>query len=366
MKKNRLAIIGTNGLPGRYGGWDQLLEHLTKSLNEEYEVIVYSSNVGRSEILSEYNGCKIKTLSLNANGWQSILYDGLTLFHSAFARYENTLVLGTSGCIFFPLIRLISKNLILNPDGAEWQRGKWNSITKKYLKFSELLGVNYADVVIADNLVIKEYIKSNYKIDSILIEYGGDHVVKVPMSKLTEDKYCIRPGNYSFKVCRIVPENNLDIILNAFRKSDQVLVVVGNWNFSEYGRDLKRRYSVFNNLKLIDPIYDQLTLDELRGNCKFYIHGHSVGGTNPSLVEAMSLGLCCIVYDVNYNRETTNNAAVYFKNEVELLCAIEELELDASAIDEKCINLKREANRRYKWDRIVAEYRKLFISNFNE
>ena len=127
MKK--IAIIGTNGLPGRYGGWDQLLEHLTLSLNSDYEVIVYTSSYNAVKDLKEYNGAKLKIIPLKANGIQSILYDGLSMFHAAW-YYDSLLILGTSGCIFLPIIRLFRKNIILNPDGAEWKRGKWNPFVK--------------------------------------------------------------------------------------------------------------------------------------------------------------------------------------------------------------------------------------------
>ena len=151
MKK--LAIIGTNGLPGRYGGWDQLLNHLTISLSEKYEIVVYTSSHNAIKGLKKYNGANLRVIPLKANGAQSVLYDGVSLLDASF-KYDILLVLGTSGCIFLPIIKLFSKKIILNPDGAEWKRGKWNFLIKSFLKFSEKLGVKFADIVVADNVII--------------------------------------------------------------------------------------------------------------------------------------------------------------------------------------------------------------------
>lgn len=355
----RIAIIGTNGLPGRYGGWDQLLNHLTTSLSGKYEIIVYTSSYNAVKGLKEYNGAKLTIVPLKANGFQSVLYDGVSMF-DACLKYDILLVLGTSGCIFLPFMKLFNKQIILNPDGAEWKRGKWSNAVKSFLKLSEKLGVKFSNIVVADNVVIQKYIKENYDKDSVLIEYGGDHVINQPLSKETERKYEIEEKKYAFKVCRIEPENNIDLILEAFKEEKLKLILIGNWAFSKYGIDLKEKYKPFINLILLDPIYDQQTLDELRSNCGIYIHGHSVGGTNPSLVEAMNLGLCCAVFDVDYNRETTENAALYFSSIKDLKNVVADF-LD-NKIESESIgsNLKSIAVRRYKWESIVEKYDQLF------
>lgn len=353
MKK--IAIIGTNGLPGRYGGWDQLLEHLTLSLTSDFEVIVYTSSHNAVKGLNVYNGAKLKIIPLKANGYQSILYDGLSMFHAAL-YYDTLLVLGTSGCVFLPIIKLFRKKIILNPDGAEWKRGKWNSFVKWFLKKSEDIGIKFSDIVIADNKIIQDYIYSEYNINSHLIAYGGDNAKFVALTNETKEKYEISEGSYAFKVCRIEPENNIDLILEAFKDLNYKLILIGNWNFSSYGFNLRLKYSKCKNLLLLDPIYHQETLDELRSNCGIYIHGHSVGGTNPSLVEAMNLGLCCVVFDVDYNKETTEGKALYFKNSNELKSLVVEIfekNLDVSEIREDMVSISK---KRYTWYQIISQY----------
>ncbi|MFV8366702.1 DUF1972 domain-containing protein [Flavobacterium sp. XS1P27] len=358
MKK--IAIIGTNGLPGRYGGWDQLLNHLTSTLRSEYEITVYTSSFNAVKGLKTFNGAKLRIIPLKANGIQSILYDGVSMIDACY-KSDIMLILGTSGCVFLPFVKPFSKKIILNPDGAEWKRGKWNSFVKSFLKLSEKLGVKFSDVVVSDNVKIQEYIKNEYSKDSELIEYGGDNAKAVVLRNETAKKYNIEAKKYAFKVCRIEPENNIDLILEAFKDAKLKLIIIGNWNFSQYGMDLKKKYSQYENLMLLDPIYEQSILDELRSNCGIYVHGHSVGGTNPSLVEAMNLELCCVVYNVDYNIETTENEAIYFNNSNDLKGIIQQFlngEMNSELVGKK---LKSIALRRYTWVDIVKKYEQLFV-----
>lgn len=360
--KKTVAIIGTNGLPGRYGGWDQLLNHLTIQLRDRFCFVVYTSSYNAEKGVKEVNGARLKIIKLKANGVQSIPYDIVSMIHAVFIC-DVLLILGTSGCIFLPVIKLFGKKIILNPDGAEWKRGKWGKPAQWFLKVSEKFGVKYSDIVITDNKIIQDYVFSTYGRKSELIEYGGDNANYVPVGEETLKKYGIEKNKYAFKVCRIEPENNIDMILEAFKASQLKLILIGNWNFSAYGKNLREKYKEFENLLLLDPIYDQQQLDELRGNCGLYIHGHSVGGTNPSLVEAMNLGLFCVVYNVNYNIETTENCAIYFNSKEELqktLTSYSENKIDTEYYKNKMHTI---AKRRYLWQIITEKYAQLFVKS---
>ena len=162
---------------------------------------------------------------------------------------------------------------------------------------------------------------------------------------------------YSFTVCRIEPENNIHLILKVFADYKKLkLVIVGNWAYSKYGRDLKKEYSNYVNIVLLDPIYDQRILNTIRSNCFAYIHGHSAGGTNPSLVEAMYLRLAVVAYKVSFNIETTNNKALYFNNKNELTEILERLEKDHNLVGKIKNNMKEIANRKYVWKIIADKY----------
>lgn len=355
--RKKVAIIGTAGVPARYGGFETLAHHLVDQLNDEFDLHVYAStkNYQKNERVRTWNGATIHYLPFSANGITSVLYDILSILHAVF--YADTLViLGVSGGVFIPFVKLFTrKKIIVNIDGLEWRRAKWSKLAKRFLKFSERLAVRFSHADITDNLAIKKYTATYYKKVSYLIAYGGDHVISVDLNAEDKEKYPFLKEPYAFKVARIEPENNVELILKSFSRTDYRLVIVGNWDSSEYGAKLKQEYGGFKNITILDPIYDQLELDKLRSNCKIYVHGHSAGGTNPSLVEAMYLGLPIFAYDVSFNRETTDQRAVYFSSEEELKELINNVELvDLPKVSNA---MKELATARYRWDVIANEYR---------
>jgi hypothetical protein len=357
MNNKTIAIIGTNGLPGKYGGWDQLVNNLTLKLGDDFNFIVYTGKTKESEKIKKFNNASLRYINLSPNGFQSIFYDFISMV-DAINKSNIYFVCGISGAIFFPFFRLLNKKIILNPDGIEWKRKKFSLLAKIFLFLSEIIGLLFSSKIISDNVKIQEYIKKRYNLNSDLIEYGGDHVISnTNLSSDLSKKYNIVKDNYAFKVCRIEPENNIQLILSAFSNSNFKLVIIGNWDNSLFGINLKSEYAKFENIIILDPIYDQNILDQFRANCKIYIHGHSVGGTNPSLVEAMNLGLCVFSYDVIYNRETTENKAFYFSNKEDLIQLINNPNLNIKKCSIEMFNI---AKRRYSWKIICDKYFQAF------
>ncbi len=355
----KIAIIGTVGIPAKYGGFETLTEYLTRNLADNYDMTVFCSAKSYEKKLERYNSAKLQYIDLHANGIQSIPYDIISIFKSL--KFADTLViLGVSGCIVLPFVRVFSKKrIIVNIDGLEWKREKWEKGAKCFLKFSEKLAVKYADVVVSDNKVIQEYVFNEYGVKSELIAYGADHVTKELLSDDTKAKYSFLNAKYTFKVCRIEPENNVHLILEAFSEYNELnIVMIGNWANSDYGKELKEKYNSFKNIFLLGPIYDQNILNQIRSNCYVYMHGHSAGGTNPSLVEAMYLGLPIFAFGVEYNKETTQNQAKYFNDKNELLFLLKNIddeELKSIANDMLIV-----AKENYTWEKISQEYSKLF------
>lgn len=359
MSKNlSLAIIGTAGIPSKYGGFETLTEYLTQILTEKLDITVYCSANNYKHKKDHHNNARLKYIKLNANGIHSIPYDIISLFKAARTN-EEILILGVSGCIILPVFRLFypKKKLIINIDGLEHRREKWKKSIQKFLKLSERLAVKHCDTVVSDNKAIQKYVSEEYNKKSVLIAYGGDHTKEMPLSQSIIRQYNI-PESYAFKVCRIEPENNIHLILDAFADSPLPLIIIGNWNNSLYGTKLKEEYSSNSSIILLDPIYEQNTLDQIRSNCRVYIHGHSAGGTNPSLVEAMSLGLPAFAFDVSYNRETTFNSAKYFKDAGELRILLNSLE--ATDLQNIAQSMRQIANDNYTWGKISMQYLKLF------
>lgn len=356
--RKKVAVIGIVGLPGKYGGFETLIEYITRELNNDFAFTIYCSSKSYSKKVMSYNNCKLHYIYQEANGISSIAYDIKSMIHAL--KYADVfLILGISGCIFLPFIKLFTrKKIIVNIDGLEWKRAKWGKVAKRFLKFSETLAVKYAHTVIADNNVIKDYVAQTYRKKAHLIAYGGDHCSARSLSLKTLKKYPFLNAKYAFKVCRIEPENNVHLILEAFSEYTMLnVVIVGNWNNSPYGKLLKSQYDSFENIYLLDPIYDQIILNQLRSNCYLYIHGHSAGGTNPSLVEAMWLGLCIIAYDIGYNKETTANKARYFSEKSDLISQLKSI--SKTEISIISVEMKRIAKEMYTWSVISDKYRRL-------
>lgn len=353
----RVAIIGTQGVPANYGGFETLVENIIgEHCSDSIEYIVYCSAKDMPQRLDEYKGAKLKYINWRANGVQSVFYD-ITAMIRSIRGYDTILVLGVSGCTFLPIFKLLSRaKVIVNIDGLEHRRDKWTRSVRKFLLLSEVAAVKNAHTIIADNKGIADYVTWRYKKDAKLIAYGGDHALRnVAQEKQNEilSTYGLVKNAYSISVCRIEPENNCHITIDAFAKSGKPLVFVGNWQRNEYSRRLKERYGNCSNIKLIDSIYDLDILYTLRSNARCYIHGHSAGGTNPSLVEAMFLGRPILAYDVVYNRETTYQKAYYWQNSEQLQQLVERNDLTGN-------NTMLVAQQHYTWASISKQYEELY------
>ena len=354
MKK--INIIGTVGVPACYGGFESLVENMLDYTPEDVEYTVFCTSQKYETKLESYKGAKLKYLDLDANGMDSIMYDYKSMKMSLDA--DIMLVLGVSGCMFLPFIRRKFKGkIITNIDGLEWKRDKWNPLAKWLLHYSEKQAVKYSDVVIGDNKGITDYVKETYKKDAVLIAYGGDHVTKVQDDSLYE-KYPYMKHPYAVTVCRIEPENNVHKIIEAFsRIPEKQLVIVGNWKNSEYGTNLKEQFSKFENIHLLDPIYESHEINWIRSNASLYVHGHSAGGTNPSLVEAMNFGLPILAFDCVYNRATTQDECLYWSTEEDIIDLVNNLE---SKFDAIAIKMKELGAKEYAWENIAKQYNDLY------
>lgn len=366
MENNRIAIIGTVGLPAKYGGFETLAEHLVTELSDQYRFTVYCSGkkYRKEERVKNFYGAQLKYIPLDANGIQSIPYDTISILH-ALRKNDVLLILGVAGAWILPFIRLFTrKKIIISIDGIEWKRDKWPVLAKLFLWWSEKIAVRFSHVDISDNESIQDYTAFRYKTLSRVIEYGADHTLRVVPTTVDFQKYPFLKESYAVKVCRIEPENNVHMVLEAFSLLKQrTLVMVGNWNNSDYGRKLKNDYGTHPNIVLLDPIYDQREIDLIRGNATIYIHGHSAGGTNPSLVEAMYLGLPVLAFKVSYNITTTEAKALYFSSVGELeslLNTTKPENLIKIANDMKII-----ATRRYTWRYIARQYDLLIKEAFH-
>lgn len=354
LKKRKIAIIGTVGIPANYGGFETLAENLARyhqHTNNSSSLTVWCSSKGLRDKPDHYLSASLRYINLNANGLQSIPYDILSLLQVILMRHDRVLILGVSGALFIPFVRMFSRTIIItNIDGIEWRRSKWGKMAKAFLRLSEAVAVKFSHEIISDNEAITQYVEQQYKIKSHTIAYGGDHALDKSEEQINYDL----PDDYSLALCRIEPENNVHVILEAFSNSSKNIVFIGNWENSDYGMSLRAKYEKFSNICMLNPIYDTKVLYYIRSRTSNYIHGHSAGGTNPSLVEMMHFGIPVIAFDCSFNKHSTENRALYFDSS-EALCSILD-KIDDSIAAEIGTKMLAIAKEKYTWNVIGRKY----------
>jgi glycosyltransferase involved in cell wall biosynthesis len=357
MKK--VAIVRTAGLPANYGGFETLAENLVKHLAGRYEFVVYCKRTARAQRLTEFCGARLIYIPFHSNGWQSPLYDIVSLLH-AFATADVVLYLGPVVGYVLPLNRLFAKNLVVNFGGLnEWEREKLSAMEKRYMLMSCSLAAHSATSNIADNFVLQGNIEKTFRAKSVVVRYGGDHT-SIPADDLElRELYPFVQETYFVSVARAQIDNNLHLVIEAFKNvPDKKLVLISNWSTSEYGRELFEKNQNIDNVMLLPAIYNLRHLDYIRSRAVAYIHSHSYCGTAPSLVEAICLGLPIISWDVPTNRETTRERALFFNSQESLqkvICTA--AQSDLNAVREA---LRPLASEEYTWDRVCRGYSNLF------
>ncbi len=357
--KKKLFIIGCTGVPARYGGFETFAENIALELSESLDVsVICSSKLYTSdERIANWNGINRIFYSVYPNGLSSIVYDLKGLLR-AIKEADHILLLGVGSGLFLPLLpSLRRKNLLIHIDGIEWKRLKWNLVEKIYLRIGFWFSLRYAKTIILDNKALNDYVPDTFRKKTVTLNYGGNHLpATVKFPGVTSE------FSYALVIARAEPENNLHLILRIFEQLQNLrLIIISNWNNNRYGKKLYRRYSGVKNIQLIDAIYDAYKLHQFRMNCTLYIHGHSVGGTNPSLVEAMYAGVPIIAFDNEFNRITTNNLAIYFKTIKDLEYIIHHS--NQLKLSESAGKMKRYAMQNYTWDKTARKMMKMIDSD---
>lgn len=380
-----IFIIGSKGIPSNYGGFETFVEKLTgnrKSNSIRYHISCLSDN--NSEFI--YNNARCFNIKVpNVGAAKAVCYDILSLKRTIQYIKDNSVenaVVYILACRIGPFIKHYKKKLdklgikmYVNPDGHEWKRAKWNKLIKRYWKISEKLMVKNADLLICDSKNIEKYIIEEYREynpKTIFIAYGSDlSSEKLSMSNsIVQDWYNekrIVEKEYYLIVGRFVPENNYEIIIKEFMKSDtkKDLVIITNVEKNKFYNKLRVQtgFECDKRIKFVGTVYNQQLLKKIRENAYGYIHGHEVGGTNPSLLEALATTDLNILLDVGFNREVAEDSSYYFvKSEGNLRKIISYLD-SISEIDiaQKSKRAKMRIKMNYTWDKIVQEYETLFL-----
>lgn len=356
----KIAILGTRGVPNHYGGFEQFAEFFSVYLVEKgHEVYVYNSHNHpyQEKTFHGVNIIHCNDPEHKMGTFGQFLYDYNCIMDSRKRDFDIILQLGyTSNSIWFFL--LPKKPLIItNMDGLEWKRSKYNRPVRQFLKFAERLAAISSDYLVADSLGIQKFLKKQYKKDSEYIAYGAYPFESPDASVLKE--YDVETGAFNMLMARFEPENNLDMILQGVVKSgDKTTFLVIGKHQTKYGEYLKNKFAAYPNIRFTGGIYNLAHLNNLRYYSKLYFHGHSVGGTNPSLLEAMASNALICAHDNDFNRGVLGENGFYFGNPDQVAHLLKSVQ--------KSDNLQRLANNlqdiktNFNWDKINGDYLRYF------
>ncbi len=376
-------IVGSKGIPGAYGGYETFVDRLTEchEKNQEIRYHVACKSGGDGEF--EYHGARCFEVGVPDVGpAQAIWYDVAALSRCLSYIEENNIehpIVYVLACRIGPFckhfhkrIKELGGKLYVNPDGHEWARAKWSAPVRHYWKISESLMVRNCDLVVCDSKTIERYIHDEYgDIATTYISYGADS----RRSTLSDDdpkwvswlqEKSLTPGSYYLVVGRFVPENNYETMIHEFMisnsKRDFVLVTNVNDSFLD---ELEKRTHFRSDprIKFVGTVYDRELLMKVRENARAYLHGHEVGGTNPSLLEALGSTSLNLLLDVGFNREVAESAALYWTKEPgNLASLIKQADaMDDGEISALGLAAKTRIDEAYGWQFIASEYRDLFL-----
>ena len=377
-------IIGSKGIPARYGGFETFVEKLTEQQVSK-EIKYHVSCLANDTREFEHNGARCFNVNVpNIGPAKAVYYDIMAL--RACIKYikENNIknpIVYILACRIGPFIGFYKKQLkklggtlFVNPDGHEWKRGKWNAAIRQYWKISEKLMVKHADLLVCDSLNIEKYIKEDYKQynpKTTFIAYGAD----VEKSILADDdqkliswykEKGVSTKEYYLVVGRFVPENNYETMITEFMKSKtkKDFVLITNVEQNKFYNQLREKtgFDKDSRIKFVGTVYDQELLKKIRENAYGYFHGHEVGGTNPSLLEALATTDLNLLLDVGFNREVGRDGAVYFNKENGNLAKLIDNELDSQKIKRLGVKARERINEEYSWGKIVSKYENLLLS----
>jgi len=358
----KVAILGTRGIPNQYGGFEQFAEYVSVGLVEKgCDVTVYNTHLHKYN-KKKYRGVKIITKYSPENRIGSaanFIYDYLCLRDALKKKFDIIYEAGYQSVAISYLLLPIKRSVIVtNMDGLEWKRSKWNSFVKRLTKKFEGIAVRKSHHLISDNEGIRQYFLKEYNKESYLIEYGANPVNNLLPDK-TLKKFDIVKRKYFLIIARLEPENNIEMVLDGYRLSEMTLpfIIIGNVN-TPYGAYLKNRYAENKQIRFIGAVYDKDQLDILRNSCCYYFHGHSVGGTNPSLLEAMAAQSAIVAHDNPFNRDVLEENAVYFKDSSCITTLLKKTE--NQFYKEMIENNLLKINNYYTWDNIIKKHITLF------
>ena len=389
--RKHVFIIGSKGIPAAYGGFETFVEKLTEYRRDERILYhVARMDTENRKLRYEYNGAYCFNVKVPNIGPAKAVYYDLAALDQCISycekhSYIREPIFYVLACRIGPFINRYKKRiqklggkLFVNPDGHEWKRSKWSAPVRKYWKISEQGMVKHADLLVCDSVNIEKYIKKEYrryKPRTIFLAYGSD----LTASTLDDhsDKFCswlrekrLEPGKYYLIVGRFVPENNFETMIREFMCSDTernlAIITTKNERFFDQ-LEKKLHFSRDTRIRFVGTVYDDMLLKKIREEAFAYLHGHEVGGTNPSLLEALGSTKINLLLNVGFNKEVGRDSCLYWTKEAgNLATLIHQIErMTGQQIDEMGEKAKERIRSSYSWRNIVDRYENLFITEEN-
>jgi rhamnosyltransferase len=374
----KIAIIGCRGIPAKYGGFETFAQGLTENLVKNgYDVTVSCEYEPLESRKEDYNGAKLDYFPVKPpkNYFLRKVYENLSDIYFLIKlsrKHQLIYFLGieVGMFLFIPKIFNRQSQVLVNIDGVMWQRSKFNLLERWLLKINHDLATLFADNVIVDAQAMKNYVDEKYLNKTTYLSYGIDIPKRITWNSdilellKADTSIKISPGNYYLVVARLEPENNIHTIIDAFTQSeiDIPLLVVGDFTSEDYKGEIESiaKDCAKPGVVFLGSIYNQKLLNMLRQNCCAYIHGHSVGGTNPSLLEAAISRNIIMAHDNPFNREVCGTSAVYFKNEIDLSRKIKSVYKHRQSYLKLKDDVYHRVKNNYLWEKITAGYLSLF------
>lgn len=361
----RIGIIGTRGIPNAYGGFEQFAEHFAVRMAKKgYDVSVYASH-NHPYIATQYKNVKLISCydpeyMLGTAG--QFIYDFNCIRDSRNRNFDVILQLGYTSSTVWSWLYPKDAILVTNMDGLEWKREKYSKPVRYFLRYAEKWGVRFSDHLIADSKGIQEYLQDSYNAGSTYIPYGADLYEGNKDHHFALDAFSVRPYGYDLVIARFEPENNIEAILAAYASvPDRDLLLVGNHEATAFGKKMYKSYSSYEHIHFAGPVFEMAHLNALRYYARLYVHGHSVGGTNPSLLEAMACGSLICAHNNIFNKHVLDNDALYFNDKNDLKQIIAE-PLSKERHAQWQYNNGQKILKEYNWERVTEK----LASCFNE
>lgn len=358
----RIAIIGTKGIPARFGGFETAVDHTMRRLVPDFDIVVYNRDDHPAGLIEEYEGIRIRTLWTPRSKHLCTIVHAFLATADALRRRTDVFHYYTAGTAPIAIIpKLFGKHVIVSVDGLDWQRSKWGRLPRAYLRLGERVASRIADVIVTDANVVRRYYRERYGRDSICISYGSE--LPAAIETTTLERFALRPGGYYLFVGRLVPENLIDQLLVAWQnvRSERRLVIVGDdpWENEYKARlhDLADGRVIFTGYVFGDGYA------ELLHGCYAYVFPDMVGGTHPALVEAMGAGAAILANGTEANREVLGDAGRTW-NPAEGSAGIErgiaQLEAAPELVAELGKRALARAASRYSWEHVADQHRQLY------